>query len=336
MSTPDDELQKIFRENRKEFLDNKETPHFPPLVTQKTMVSTPSGSVEVDIKHPIETFPKCKPGENIKESPIENNGERVIGSQRDISLEKKVWQQKIQPINDRCLNGEFHYDPCPGVAELTDKSIALVHKMIFRLFNKLIYFPTQLTQMAPPIDQDRQAKELVLAFDDIVLKKLRAGLGTPNKNELFFDFLQDVYDCNLLPAFLTYLGHFCTTFTNSPEQGLKENIRLNEKETPFSQEKPENQMKHGSIAQSDIKTDSQEIALILKCAKIGDKYAEETLKKTGDLPTIPEIDEHVETNLKQSDESLGKTKASVLPVLQARRVRDKMNPQNIRAVGQKK
>lgn len=220
MSTPDDELQKIFRENRKEFLDNKETPHFPPLVTQKTMVSTPSGSVEVDIKHPIETFPKCKPGENIKESPIENNGERVIGSQRDISLEKKVWQQKIQPINDRCLNGEFHYDPCPGVAELTDKSIALVHKMIFRLFNKLIYFPTQLTQMAPPIDQDRQAKELVLAFDDIVLKKLRAGLGTPNKNELFFDFLQDVYDCNLLPAFLTYLGHFCTTFTNSPEQGL--------------------------------------------------------------------------------------------------------------------
>ena len=118
---------------------------------------------------------------------------------------------------------------------------------------------------------------------------------------------------------------------------------LYEKEALFSQEKSEKQAKHNSIVQSDIdtkdglvKTDSQEIALISKYANIGDKYAEKTLNKTGSLPTIPEIDSHIKTTLKQNNESLGKTQASVLPDRQARKVRKEMRPQNIRSVGQKK
>jgi len=205
VNTSDDELQKIFRRNREKLLRNKEEPR--PLFI-------------IDAN-----YQDFKPRQNFRDFLIENNGKfvvetdekKTISGRRDRPLEKKIWQQKIQPISDRCLNGEFQYDPCLGVAELTDDSIALVHNKIFQIFNKLIDFPSQLIQIAPPIDQDRQAKDLVLAFDDIVLKKLRAGLGTPEEHELFFYFLQDVYDCKLLPAFLTYLGHACDVSVSASE-----------------------------------------------------------------------------------------------------------------------
>lgn len=141
--------------------------------------------------------------------------QKVIKNERNLAFEKAIWDEKIQPISDRCFNGEFQYDPCPGVVELTDESIALVHNKIFQMFNKLIDFPTQLNQMVPSIDQGGRAKELILAFDDIVLKKFRAGLGNPEKNELFFDFLQNINDTNTMPAFLTYLGHYCNVTVNA-------------------------------------------------------------------------------------------------------------------------
>lgn len=231
MSAPDDELQKIFKRNREEIKQNIEDlwhkevfrPLFlidaplPSSNTQKVIVPTPSGTQVVDTEQPIENFQNFKPGQSFRDFLIENNGKliveadekKAISNQRDLSLEKNVWQQKIQPISEGCFNGAFQYDLCPGVAELTNESIALVHNKIFQIFNKLIEFPVQLNQMAPCIDQGRRAKELIVAFDDIVLKKFRAGLVNSEKNELFFDFIQDVYDCNLLPVFLTYIGHCC-------------------------------------------------------------------------------------------------------------------------------
>lgn len=144
--------------------------------------------------------------------------QEVISNERNLAFEKMVWNEKIQPISDCCFNGEFQYNPCPDILELTNESIALVHDKIFKMFNKLIDFSTQLNQMAPSIDQGRQAKELVLSFDDIVLKKFRAGLGSSEKNELLFDFLQDIYDTNTMPAFLTYLGHCCNVTANASKK----------------------------------------------------------------------------------------------------------------------
>lgn len=223
MNTSDDELQKIFRKNREEILQERPpsgTSTKIPWVPCKVAVpvppppgekSPPGGFVSVDSHSSIIEF----------DDPV-----KTISSLRDLAFEEKVWQQKIQPISDRYFNGEFQYEPSPDVVELTNESITLVHYKIFQIFNKLIDFPNQLKQMAPSpsIDPARSPKELIIAFDDVVLKKLRGGLGNPEKNELFFDFLQDIYDTNSLPAFLTYLG-VCMTSPKHQVEGTKGRLK---------------------------------------------------------------------------------------------------------------
>jgi len=164
----------------------------------------------------------CKNVRSIKNTPFyqEKNLPEImkIDSQRNLDIEKAVWEEKIQPISDRCYHGEFQYKFFPEIKELTNENINRVHQKIRNFFDSSTDLSTQMDNITPMSDSGRTQKAYIQAFDDLVLKKMRAGLQINIKNKkgqetdiktAFFDFMQDIFDTATLPAFLTYLGYGC-------------------------------------------------------------------------------------------------------------------------------
>ena len=100
MSNSDDDLQKIFMQNREDLLKRKEDPRpvfvfdAQPNNPQKNyMVSSLGGFKEVTAENWFDDNPIFKPEQSLRDFLIENNAnllveKRVISSQRDLDLVK--------------------------------------------------------------------------------------------------------------------------------------------------------------------------------------------------------------------------------------------------------
>lgn len=117
----------------------------------------------------------------------------VVVPKRDKEKEHAVWKKYIQPIVDLYYNDIFQYEffTEPSVISSKDMEIMLTRTMRLCYRENDIIFPTDV-------------------FEIEVMKRLKAGqtkYKTINLQELFYTFLDTLFQEKTLPIFLEHLNH---------------------------------------------------------------------------------------------------------------------------------
>jgi len=140
----------------------------------------------------------------------------VVESKRNEVVEKVAWDKKIKPIVDRCYNSEFQYTLFPEPREITQEDLNSMQEKMIRFCNLVVDPALMFNRVVP--ENDDYSRNVIEVFDELVLKKLRAGRTIyfendnheqVNLEDAFYDFLEELFRKRTLSIFLVSVFHGC-------------------------------------------------------------------------------------------------------------------------------
>jgi hypothetical protein len=152
----------------------------------------------------------------------------IISPERNEGAEQAIWDEKVQPIVDRCYCGEFQFESFPDVKDISQENLNSMHGEILSFCNRVIDPGLLFTTMM--FDGGDKKRNIIDVFEILILKKLRAGRAIVfedrNQKQIsledaFYDFLEKLFNERTLPFFLTQLLPLCGFKGNCHQGGIR-------------------------------------------------------------------------------------------------------------------